>query len=166
MLSGRKSAILSLTLLCGIAIAVGYAGWTVYRENRTQFCEFSGRPIHPQMRTVVLMDGDEKIACCPACVLTERVQTDDRIQFVELTDFETGEVLAPEDAYVVRGSAVNMCVTQHMLMEEDRQAVPLDFDRCMPSLVTFARKEAAERFLQEYGGTLIPFQELASDSNP
>ena len=160
-----KSASLSLVLLFGVAIAVGYAGWTIYRENRTEFCEFSGRPIHPQTKTVVLMDGEKKTLCCPACVLTARAQTGKTIQFIELTDFETGKTLAPEDAYVVRGSRVNLCVTQHMLMEETKQAAPMDFDRCMPSLVAFARREAADHFLQENGGTLISFQELILSSN-
>jgi hypothetical protein len=161
----RKAASLSFVLLFGIAIAVSYAGWSIYRENRTEFCGFSGRPILPQTKTVVLMDGENETVCCPACVLTERVQTGKTIQFVELTDFETGKALAPKDAFVVRGSAVNLCVTQHTLMEEDKQAAPLEFDRCMPSLVAFARREAAERFLRENGGTLISFQELVSDSN-
>ena len=154
-----------MLLLCGIAAAVSYAGWTVYRNNRTEYCEFSGRPIHPQTKTVVLMDGEKKTTCCPACVLTERAQTGKKIQFIELTDFATGKALAPEDAYVVRGSAVNMCITERTFLEADRQPVPLEFDRCMPSLVAFAQREVAERFVQENGGTLIPFQELIKDSN-
>jgi len=161
----RKSASLGLVLLFGVAIAVGYAGWKIYRESPAQYCEFSARPVHTQTKAVALVDGEKKIFCCPACALTLRAQTGQSVQFVELTDYETARPLAPNEAFVVRGSEINMCVTQHMLMEESKQAAHMDFDRCMPSLVAFARKQAAEHFLQVHGGTLVSFQELISESS-
>ena len=161
----RKSASLGFVLLFGVAIAVGYAGWKIYRDSPSEYCEFSARPVHTQTKAVALVNGEEKIFCCPACALTLRAQTGQSVKLLELTDYETGSSLAPEEAFVVRGSQINMCVTQHMLMDESKQAVPMDFDRCMPSLVAFARREAAEDFLRVQGGTLVSFQELISDGN-
>lgn len=161
----RKSASIGLAILFAAVIAVGYAGWTIYRDSRTGYCEFSARPVHTQTKAVALVDGEKKIFCCPACAFTLRAQTGQSVNFLELTDYETARPLAPEGAFVVRGSEVNMCVTQHMLLEENKQAAPMDFDRCMPSLVAFARREAAEHFLQVHGGTLVSFQELLSGSN-
>ena len=161
----RKSASIGLAILLAAVIAVGYASWTIYRDNRTEYCEFSARHVHAQTKAVAMVNGEEKVFCCPACAFTLRAQTGQSVNFLELTDYETARPLAPEGAFVVLGSEVNMCVTQHMLLDENRQAAPMDFDRCMPSLVAFARKEAAEHFLQVHDGTLISFQELTSDSN-
>ena len=161
----RKSASIGLAVLFAAVIGVGYAGWRIYRDSPSEYCEFSARPVHTQTKAVALVNGEEKIFCCPACALTLRAQTGQSVKLLELTDYETGRSLVPEEAYVVRGSQINMCVTQHMLMEESKQAVPMDFDRCMPSLVAFARREAAEDFLRVQGGTLVSFQELISDGN-
>src|SRR3990172_9415150 len=161
----RKSASIGLALLFAVVIAVGYAGWRIYRHSTSEYCEFSARPVHTQTKAVALVNGEQKIFCCTACALTLRAQTGQSVKLLELTDYETGRSLAPEEAFVVRGSEVNMCVTQHMLMEESKQAAPMNFDRCMPSLVAFARREAAEDFLRVQGGTLVSFQELISDSN-
>ena len=161
----RKSASIGLAILFAVVIAVGYAGWRVYRETPSEYCEFSARPVHTQTKAIALVDGEQKIFCCPACALTMRAQTGQDVKLTELTDYETGRPLVPEQAFVVRGSEINMCVTQHMLMEENKQAAPMNFDRCMPSLVAFARREAAEHFLQVHGGILVSFQELLSDSS-
>lgn len=160
----RKSAAIGLAILFGGVIALGYAGWTIYRESRTEYCEFSARPVHAMTKAVALLDGEKKIFCCPTCAVTARAQGGQALQFLELTDYETGKTLAPADAFLVRGSEVNLCVTQHMLEEPNKQAAPMDFDRCMPSIVAFARREAAEQFLQEHGGTLLSLQQLVNPS--
>ena len=49
-------------------------------------------------------------------------------------------------------------------MDETKQSYPVGFDRCSPSILAFAHRESAERFVQEHGGKLRRFAELAASS--
>ena len=64
----RKSASIGLAVLFAVVIAVGYAGWRIYRDSTSEYCEFSARPVHTQTKAVGWVNGEEKIFCCPACV--------------------------------------------------------------------------------------------------
>jgi hypothetical protein len=80
----------------------------------------------------------------------------------ELTAFSTGAKLSPEDAFVVRGSDVNMCVHTRELMDADKRPADLHYDRCSPSLIAFAKRSEAMQFVREHGGKVLPFSEVAS----
>lgn len=62
----------------------------------------------------------------------------------------------------MQGSTVNLCIRRHMLTDEHKHAARLDFDRCSPSILAFARRESAERFVRQHGGVLLRFEELAA----
>ena len=42
----------------------------------------------------------------------------------------------------------------------DKQPMHVHFDRCSPSLLAFAKREAAEAFMREHGGRMVRFSEL------
>jgi len=98
---------LSVLGVAAIAIGLGYAAFSVYRGSRAEQCYACQRAVHAHMRTVAVVAGREQVFCCPACALSEHEQEGRPIKITELTDFLTGAKLAPDQAFLVRGSDVN-----------------------------------------------------------
>jgi len=165
----RAQRFIGLGVVLAAALGLGYAGWSVTSRSRTAICELSGRPIHPNMRTIAFIGNSRKILCCPACALTASAQTHQPVRFEQVVDFETAQPLRPEDAFAVQGSDVIPCDLPHhvqtteMLTPEGRP-VPVVFDRCSPSVIVFANRASAEHFAQEHGGRAGSFLALANES--
>jgi hypothetical protein len=115
------------------------------------------------MRTVAIVDGKARVFCCLACALSEHQQEGKLVRVTELTDFVTGARLSPNDACIVRGGDVNMCVRTHALMNADKRSADLQYDRCSPSLLAFGRKEEATQYAREHGGEVLLFSDIASE---
>lgn len=159
----RRGTMFGFVLLLVIASALGYAVWKLRTASTVQICNVCTRPLHERSRTVAVIDGKRQVFCCPACALTTHRQTSKRVQVVELTDYETDAPLDPGAAYIVEGSAVNLCVHQHMLFDQNKQPSALDFDRCSPSMIAFSGKDAADLFARQHGGVVRRFQEVVSE---
>jgi hypothetical protein len=138
---------------------LGYAGWRTFRSNGTLECYACKRPIHDHSKTVAFADGRSRLFCCPACALSEHEQTGKPVTITRLTSFLTGEPLAPENAYVVRGSDVNMCIRDRGIIDADKRPAGLHFDRCEPSLYAFAQLGEASQFARQHGGEVMLFRE-------
>ncbi len=151
-----------MALLAVLLLALGYAGWTRWRSSETQICQACSRPIHIHTRTVGLVGNHRELFCCPACALTTHDQSGKPVKIVELTDYGTGSALSPTQAFLVRGSDVNPCAQQHGPVTSDKQPTDVSFDRCSPSMLAFASREAAERFAKEHGGEVLSFSEVAA----
>ena len=156
----RKTG-LGFALLLGLGFLLAYAGWSTRPSSSPLTCQACDRPLHAGSRTVGLVDGKREVFCCPACALTAHRQNGKPVKLVSLTDYKTDTEITPGNAYIVEGSDLNLCVHQHMLMDNQKQPLPLEFDRCSPSMIAFANRQEAERFLAQHGGTLLPFQDLA-----
>jgi hypothetical protein len=163
---GRTRRFAIFVIVAIVALAVVYAGWRVYRRAQPEQCFACQRSIHVHSRTVATARGSSRLFCCPACALSEQRQEGRPVRVTELTAFLTGSSLSPSDAYVVRGSDVNMCLETHKLIDTsrtpDRRPADLDYDRCAPSLLAFAQEREAIQFSQEHGGTVLPFREVAA----
>ena len=70
--------------------------------------------------------------------------------------------MSPNDAYVVKGSDVNMCAHVHEIIDANKRAADVHYDRCAPSLIAFAQEREAIQFSREHGGTVLPFREAAA----
>jgi len=150
-------------LVCVLAIsALGYAGWKSFTHTDADQCYACKRPIHAHSRTVAIVDGRTRLFCCPACALSQREQKGTPISITRLTSFLTGKALSPDDAYVVRASNVNMCERTKELVDADKRAADLRYDRCAPSLIAFAERSDAEQFAREHGGEVMPFSQAAA----
>ncbi len=145
-----------------VLVGLGYAAFSVYRGSQTQQCYACQRAVHTQMRTVALVAGRARVFCCPACALSEHEQEGKPIKITELTDFLTGAKLAADQAFLVRGSDVNLCTRTHELVVAEKQPADLHYDRCSPSLLAFRKRSDAVPFVQEHGGKILPFIEIAS----
>lgn len=141
---------------------LGYAGWRAFRSDSVGECYACKRPIHAHSKTVAFADGRSRVFCCPACALSEQEQTGKPITITRLTSFLTGEPIAPQNAYVVRGSDVNMCIRDRRMIDSDKRPAALHFDRCAPSLNAFAQLSEAQQFARQHGGEVVPFQEAAA----
>jgi hypothetical protein len=159
---GRARHFAVFAIVAVAAFAAAYAGWRVYRQERPELCYACQRPIHAHSRTVAVAHGHSRLFCCPACALSEREQEGKPLRVTELTAFSTGAKLSPDEAYVVKGSDVNMCAQTHGLIDADKRPAAVQYDRCAPSLLAFAQEGEAVRFTREHGGTVLPFREVAA----
>jgi hypothetical protein len=158
---GRARRFVVLAIVAIAALAVGYVGWRVYRRAQPEQCYACQRPIHAHSRTVAFARGSSRLFCCPACALSEKEQEGKPVLVTELTGFFTGARLSPNDAYVVKGSDVNMCAQTHELIDADKRPADILYDRCAPSLLAFAHQSEAIQFSREHGGTVLPFRQVA-----
>jgi len=144
-----------------IAMALGYAGWRL-RLSSGETCYACNRLVHSHSKTVALANGRSRLFCCPACALSQREQAGKAINITRLTAFLTGEPLSPDHAYLVEGSDVNTCATKRTMLETDKQHAELQYDRCSPSMLAFARRDEAAQFAREHGGRVASFREIAA----
>lgn len=150
-------------ILIAIGCGLGYAGWRMLSPSGREICEVCNRPIHAQSRTVgEIDDGEEEVFCCPTCALTAHHQTSMKVKIIHLTDFDTDRPLAPDGAYVVEDSTLNLCIRHQPLADRDKQPAQMAFDRCSPSIYAFASEAGADRFARDHGGIVRRFQELAT----
>ncbi len=157
---GRARQFALIALVAVIALAVGYAGRRVYLRTQPEQCYACQRPIHAHSRTVALAKGASRLFCCPACALSEQSQEGKAVRVTELTAFTSGAKLSPNNAYVVKGSDVNMCAHAHEIVDANKRASGIHYDRCAPSLIAFAQEREAIQFSREHGGTVLPFREV------
>jgi hypothetical protein len=158
----RKGVWFGAVVMVAIVLGLGYADWRISRSSEPQVCQACSRPVHAHSRTVGLVGDRRELFCCPACALTAHDQDGKPVKIVELTDYETSSPLSPTQAYMVRGSDVNMCAQQHGPVGPDKQPTRVHFDRCSPGLLAFVGREAAARFAKEHAGEVLSFSELAA----
>lgn len=142
-------------------LAVAYTGWRVVRATDNDVCRVCQRPIHAHSKTVAVIQGHREVFCCPSCALSEHYQAGKPVRIVALTDFATGAVLAPQQAYLVRGSDMIPCIRPHPRVDENMHPTATEYDRCAPGLLAFARREDAIRFTTQHGGQVLSFADLA-----
>ena len=152
---------LSAFVVVILAAVLCYAGLKAYRASSAKECYACSRLIHAHSRTVAVVNGRARVFCCPACALSEHQQEGKPVKITELTSFLTGATLAPDSAYIVKGSDVNMCATTHGLITDATRPTDVHYDRCSPSLLAFAERSEAVQFVREHGGQVLPFKEVA-----
>ncbi len=158
----RKATLIGWIVLVGFTAGVAFFAWTIRSSSAMNACAVCNRHIHPETRTVAELEGRRAVFCCPTCARMAGEQRPGSARIVELTDDETGERLNPEDAFLVVGSDVNYCMRKHVYLNEEKQAAMMDFDRCSPSVIAFAKRAAAAEFVERHGGQLIRFADLAA----
>jgi hypothetical protein len=151
--------------ILGAVGLVGLAGSFVYTHVQPEpLCEACHRSIHSETYfRVFLSDGSVEDVCCPRCALRfQEGRTD--VTGSDVSDFETRERVDAERAFYVEDSSVAMC-RHDAPLKEDRSGVQyqLTWDRCLPSLVAFSTREAAEGFRRENGGAIKTYAELKAE---
>ena len=153
---------LGVVAAVAVAVGLGYTGFKLYRGSEPEQCYACQRVVHAHMRTIAIVNGRSRVFCCPACALSEHRQEGRPIRVTELTAFLTGAKLSPNEAFVVKGSDVNMCARTQELINADKRPAALHYDRCAPSLLAFAQRSEASEFARVHGGEVLRFSEIAS----
>ncbi len=153
--------VLMFAVFLGLA---GSAGYFTYRQlNSDAVCEMCYRPVQQGTAyRVQLEDGTSHESCCPRCGLRFQAGRAD-VASAEVTDFDTGERFDARRALYVENSSVNLC--HERMVEEDRSGnqYQLTWDRCLPSLIAFKDREAAEAFRQDYGGVIRTYEDILKE---
>jgi hypothetical protein len=98
--------------------------------------------------------------CCLSCALNYGRQTSKAVTILSVTDHDSGKPLDPDRATFVVGSEVSPCTHDAEQMRLEGETLPVHWDRCLPSILAFASREAADAFHARYGGRVRSLQEL------
>jgi hypothetical protein len=156
-----RIAVLGVTLGLAGALAITgcdrLAAWL-----RPSTCSLSGRRIHPGMAVRLQVEGQAPgRACCLRCAISYAQQTGKTVRIFSVTDYVSHEPVPPERAVYVVGSTVTPCAGPPVDVPANRrEASQVSWDRCLPSVIAFAKQEDAEEFRQQSGGEIGTFAEL------
>ncbi len=163
--SRRRRARLMLAAVLVLAVAAGAQGCRRFLAllHHPDQCALDERPIHPEMKVRVLLEGKRKPAdgCCIRCAINYAHQTGAAVRLLSVTDYPTRTAIDPESATYVTGSDVSPCAGHSMEASMGRREVEMKaWDRCAPSSVAFARAEDAREFRKIHGGMIQNWKEL------
>ena len=147
-------------LMFAIAGALLYLGWTTLNPSSGATCSVCRRPVHLASRVDGVAGDDSLTFCCAACALRSQEQDTSPLEVTRVFDYTSGQGLDPSKATVVVGSEVNLCMREHMLMDDRKEASELHYDRCAPSVLAFESQQAADEFQAKHGGVVKSFADL------
>jgi hypothetical protein len=125
------------------------------------YCPICQRHEHGDSVVKLQAKGEGVIeACCLSCALSYGRQTSKPVTILSVTNHETGKPLKPDTATFVVGSEVSPCTHNAQQLRVDGDTLPVQWDRCLPSILAFASRAPADAFQAQHGGTLRTFQEL------
>jgi len=148
---------IGLALIC-LAALLGYFVWTGRIAGGEPVCEVCKRVINTETSfRIARPDGTIEAVCCPRCGLVAVIQSGGQV--LEAVDFTTRKRIGAAEAIYLEGSDIMECCTNNGFRSDAGSYQNMEYDRCMPSLLAFARREDAETVRQKHGGTIISFEE-------
>lgn len=162
----RATKITALVSTVVLFAAVAVAGYWLLKRTAPPACTICQREIHAQSRAVIELDGRQVPVCCSRCAFTFEEQKHKPIRLVEVTDYVSKQPLQPDAAYFVEGSRIVLCSKHEPLLDQTKHPYSPVFDRCVPSLYAFARREEAESFASQNGGVVLRLPELLEEVTP
>ncbi len=153
----KIGTLVGLAVIC-VAALTGYYVWTGRIAGGTPLCDVCKRVIHPATSfRIVETNGKVKSTCCPRCGLTSVIKNGGKV--LDAVDFSTQKRIAATVAIYLEGSDIMECCSSTGFRADQGSYQEIDYDRCMPSLLAFARREDAEAVRQKHGGNIISFEE-------
>jgi hypothetical protein len=160
-----KRTWIPIVVLLVMAELVG-VGYRVMANREDTFCGFCHRSIHANSKVIAEIDGRRRTVCCARCALNEGIQEKKPVRLIRVTDYVSGGNLAPEKAYFVDGSRKVLCMSDRAMIDESKHVQQMTYDRCFPGTYAFARREDAQAFVRENGGTVLQLERLIQEVNP
>lgn len=157
-MSKTKIAAISGSVLVLVALAA--AGLWLLKRTAPNTCRICQREIHAASRAVIERNGERESVCCARCAFTFEEQKHKPIRLVAVTDYVTKQPLAPERAFYVEGSRIILCSKHEPLLDQSKHPYEPVFDRCVPSLYAFTRREDAEAFAAANGGLVLRLDQI------
>ena len=158
--SSRRSKIGAFVGLAAICLAalLGYFVWAGRIAGGKPVCEVCKRLIHTETSfRIARPDGSMRAVCCPRCGLAAVIQNGGKA--LDAVDFTTKKRVGAAEAIYLEGSDIMECCTNTGFRSDEGAYQKMEYDRCMPSLLAFARREDAEVVLQKHGGNILNFEE-------
>ncbi len=151
----RESLVtVSVLIVLGLGALLFYLVQTGRLAAGNPLCTVCNRPLHPAQKFLVASkDGKEHPACCPRCGL--RFAIENKARAAKATDFNSGKWILAESAYYLEGSDIMECCGSSSMRGDSGMFCEMHYDRCMPSLVAFLDRKAAESFQHQHGGRII-----------
>lgn len=125
------------------------------------YCPVCRRHEHPESVVRFQAQGEAPTdACCLSCALTYGRQTHKAVTILQVTDHASGGRIDPQHAAFVVGSDVSPCTHAMVHLGAEKEAYPVRWDRCLPSILAFVSAETAATFRAQHGGGVRTLQEL------
>ena len=161
-MQSRSIRLIVLVIALGLGGAVaGPRLWRWWMAPPHGYCPICQRHEHGDSGVKLQAEGEGVIdACCLSCALSYGRQTSKPVTILSVTNHETGKPLQPDAATFVVGSDVSPCTHDAQQLRLEAEALPVQWDRCLPSILAFASRASADAFHAQHGGTLRSFQEL------
>ena len=153
-----RKVIISISIL---AVA-GLVGAAILRYEATrkahQLCQVCTRPIHSGTGYRLALAKGSEVACCPRCGMHFALQHPGAVQAAYATDFYSGTEVPATIAYYVEGGDEEHCASVQPLVRKEQQgSASLAFDRCLPTVVAFAKESDAQKYRTEHGGKILSY---------
>jgi hypothetical protein len=146
-----------LAVIC-LAALLGYFVWEGRIAGGKPVCEVCKRVIQTETSfRIARPDGSMRAVCCPRCGLAAVIQNGG--QALDAVDFATKKRVGAAEAIYLEGSDIMECCTATGFRSTEGAYQKMAYDRCMPSLLAFARREDAEMVRQKHGGNILSFDE-------
>ncbi|MBP1687061.1 MAG: NosL [Deltaproteobacteria bacterium] len=163
-MKNRRVQLIGLLLIVGVAAGVvAPRAWRWWTAPPAGYCPFCLRHEHKESVVKFRADGGRVTdACCLSCALNYGRQMHKAVTIVSVTDHESGQPIDPKTATFVVGSDVTPCTHVHEAMRvgPQREAFPVRWDRCLPSILAFPSTAAADTFRAQHGGRVRTLEEL------
>lgn len=153
-----KDAAISLVAI-GVITALG--GWAFLSVSRpaADVCRVCERGMHHGVTYRLELASGNEDACCPRCGMHFQIEHPGAAKKAWATDLNTGRFIAAETAFYIEGGDVEYCTMHSTPVARQPQGVAVrDYDRCLPSLVAFSTRQAAETYQKEHGGEVLEYQ--------
>ena len=160
----KKASIFAVSISLAFAGLAAGGHWVVQSRPET-VCGICQRHIHPQAGAIAEIGGRRRHVCCAHCAVTEGLQEHKPVRLIEVTDYNTGRKLDPQQAWYVDGSRVVVCTHDMAHMTEMKQAAVATFDRCSPGTLAFANRGEADAFTVANGGVVRNLSEMLAAVN-
>ncbi len=146
-----------LAVIC-LAVLFGYLVWVGRIAGGKPVCEVCKRVIQTETSfRIARPDGSIQAVCCPRCGLAAVIQNGGRA--LDGVDFTTKKRVGAAEALYLEGSDIMECCMDTGFRSAEGAYQKMEYDRCMPSLLAFARREDAEIVRQKHGGNILSFEE-------
>jgi hypothetical protein len=141
-----------------VAALLGYFVWAGKIAGGKPVCEVCKRVIHTETSFKIERPGGSiQVVCCPRCGLAAVIQNGG--QALEAVDFMSKKRIGAAEAIYLEGSDIMECCSTTGFRSDEGSYQDMGYDRCMPSLLAFARREDAEVVRQKHGGNILIFEE-------
>ncbi len=155
----------ALVVLGIVASVAGPRAWNWWAAPPAGFCPICRRHEHRDSVVKLQVQGKGVIeVCCLSCALNYGRQTSEAVTIVSVTDHETGKPLDPNKATFAVGGDVSPCTHSTEQLRTEQEALPIFWDRCLPSILAFASLESAEAFRAQHGGRIRSLQQMTAEA--